>query len=107
MAGRLFRATLLRHPNAVLLTATRPLASAVGMEPTEAMLASLIRCGMTPAEGVASIDVFSTFVTASVLRQVQLPAGPEHDPHAQLRRWEKLSTRHRFRVSLVCCAKAG
>lgn len=85
MAGRLFRTTLLRHPNAVPLAAVRPVASPVGMAPTEAMLSGLIRCGMTPAEGLAAVDVFSTFVTASVLRQVQLPAGPERDPHVQLR----------------------
>ena len=86
MAGGLFRATLLRHPNAAPLAAVRPLASPVGMAPTEAMLAGLIRCGMTPAEGLAAIDVFSAFVTASVLRQVQSPEGPEHHPHAQLRK---------------------
>lgn len=86
MAGRLFRATLLRHPNAAPLAAVRPLASPVGMAPTEAMLSGLIRCGMTPAEGLAAVDVFSAFVTASVLRQVQLPEGPEHHPHIRLRK---------------------
>jgi TetR/AcrR family tetracycline transcriptional repressor len=85
MAGRLFRATLLRHPNAAPLVVSRPLASSIGMAPTEAMLAGLIRGGMTPAQGVASIDVFSTFVTGAVLRQVQFPTSPENDPHTRFR----------------------
>ena len=49
------------------------------------MLGALIQRGLTPAEGVAAVDVFSTFITASVLRQVQYPTGPEQDPHVRLR----------------------
>ncbi len=85
-AAQLFRAALLRHPRAVPLLVTRPLATPVGMEPADVMLGALVRGGMTPAEGIAAIDVFSTFVTASVLRQVQMPAGPEGDPHSQMRK---------------------
>lgn len=84
-AGRLLRAALLAHPNAVPLITVRPLATPLGMEPAEAMLAGLVRGGLTPAEGVTTIDVFGTFVTGSVLRQVQMPAGPEHDGHVRFR----------------------
>jgi TetR/AcrR family tetracycline transcriptional repressor len=86
MAGRLFRTTLMRHPNTVPLLVTRSLATPSGMPPTEAMLAALVRGGMTPTQGIAAIDVFSCYVTASVLRQTQLPAGPESDAHVQFRK---------------------
>lgn len=85
MAGRIFRGALLAHPNTVPLLAVRSLATPIGFEPAEAMLAGLVAGGLTHAEGIAAIDVFSTFVTCSVLRQVQLPAGPEHDAHVQFR----------------------
>ena len=54
------------------------------------MVGRLIERGLTPAESVAAVDVFSTYVTASVLRQVQLPAGPEGDPHLQLRKMQEV-----------------
>ena len=84
-AGRVLRAVLLRHPHAIPLLAVRPVATPAASIPADAMLGALVRSGLTPAEGVAAIDVFSTFITASVLRQVQYPAGPEQDPHVQLR----------------------
>ena len=84
-AGRVLRAVLLRHPNAIPLLAGRPVATPAASKPADAMLGALIQRGLTPAEGVAAVDVFSTFVTASVLRQVQYPAGPEQDPHVRLR----------------------
>jgi len=86
MAGRIFRGTLLAHPNAVPLLAVRSLATPIGFEPAEAMLSGLVAGGLTPTEGIAAIDVFSTFVTGSVLREVQLPSGPEHDGHLQFRK---------------------
>ncbi len=84
-AGRILRAVLLRHPHAVPLLAARPVATPAASKPADAMLGALIQRGLTPAEGVAAVDVFSTFITASVLRQVQYPTGPEQDPHVQLR----------------------
>lgn len=84
-AGRVLRAVLLRHPHAIPLLAARPVATPAASKPADVMLGALIRSGLTPAEGVAAIDVFSTFVTASVLRQVQYPTGPEQDPHVRLR----------------------
>ena len=84
-AGRLLRSVLLRHPHALPLLAARPIATPAALKPADVMLGALIRSGLTPAEGVAAVDVFSTFVTASVLREVQYPRGPEHDPHVQLR----------------------
>jgi hypothetical protein len=65
--------------------AARPVATPAASKPADAMLGALVRSGLTPAEGVAAVDVFSTFITASVLRQVQYPTGPEQDPHVQLR----------------------
>ncbi len=84
-AGRLLRTVLLCHPHAIPLLVARPVATPAASKPADVMLGALIRSGLTPAEGVAAIDVFSTFITASVLRQVQYPSGPEHDPHVQLR----------------------
>jgi AcrR family transcriptional regulator len=84
-AGRVLRMVLLRHPQAVPLLVARPLATPAASGPADVMLGALIHAGLTPAEGVATIDVFSTYVTASVLREVQYPSGPEHDPHVQLR----------------------
>lgn len=84
-AGRVLRAVLLRHPHAIALLAARPMATPAATKPADVMLGALIQRGLTPAEGVAVIDVFSTFVTASVLRQVQYPMGPEQDPHVRLR----------------------
>jgi TetR/AcrR family tetracycline transcriptional repressor len=89
-AGRVFRAALLRHPHAVYLMVVRAAATPTASKPGDAMLGALIRAGLTPAEGVAAVDVFSTFVTASVLRQVQLPTGPEHDPHVELRKMKEV-----------------
>jgi TetR/AcrR family transcriptional regulator, tetracycline repressor protein len=88
-AGRVYRAALLRHPNAVGLMVVRAAATPASSRPGDAMLGGLIQCGFTPAEGVAAVDVFSAFVTASVLREVQLPAGPEHDPHVALRQMQE------------------
>ena len=84
-AGRLLRTVLLRHPHATPLLAGRPIATRAASKPADMMLGALIRSGLTPAEGVAVVDVFSTYVTASVLREFQYPSGPEHDPHVQLR----------------------
>ena len=85
-AGRFYRTALLRHPNAVYLMVVRAAPTPTASRPGDAMVGSLIERGLTPAESVAAVDVFSTFVTASVLRQVQLPVGPEGDPHLQLRK---------------------
>jgi TetR/AcrR family transcriptional regulator, tetracycline repressor protein len=88
-AGRVYRASLMRHPNAVYLMVVRAAPTPAASKPGDAMLGGLISAGLTPAEGVAAVDVFSTFVTASVLREFQLPAGPEHDPHVQLRKMKE------------------
>jgi TetR/AcrR family tetracycline transcriptional repressor len=88
-AGRVYRAALLRHPHAVYLMVVRAAPTPTASRPGDAMVGSLIERGLTPAEGVAAVDVFSTFVTASVLRELQLPAGPEHDPHVQLRKMQE------------------
>jgi TetR/AcrR family tetracycline transcriptional repressor len=84
--GRFYRTALLRHPHAVYLMVVRAAPTPTASRPGDAMVGRLIERGLTPAESVAAVDVFSTYVTASVLRQVQLPAGPEHDPHIQLRK---------------------
>ncbi len=52
-AGRIFRASLLAHPNTALLLAVRSLATPIGFEPSEAMLAGLVSGGLTPAEGIS------------------------------------------------------
>jgi TetR/AcrR family transcriptional regulator, tetracycline repressor protein len=84
-AGRVLRAILLRHPQAIPILAARPVATPAASKPADIMLGALVHRGLTPAEGIAAIDIFSTFITASVLRQVQYPRGPEQDPHVQLR----------------------
>lgn len=85
-AGRFYRTALLRHPHAVYLMVVRAAPTPTASKPGDDMVGRLIERGLTPAESVAAVDVFSTFVTASVLRQVQLPVGPEGDPHLQLRK---------------------
>jgi TetR/AcrR family tetracycline transcriptional repressor len=89
-AGKVYRAALLRHPNAAYLMTVRAAATPTASRPGDAMVGCLVRAGLTPAEAVAAVDVFSTFVTASVLRQVQLPEGPEHDPHVELRKMREV-----------------
>ena len=105
-AGRVYRVALLRHPHAVYLMVVRSAATPTASKPGDAMLGGLIRGGLTPAEGVAAVDVFSTFVTASVLRQVQLPAGPEGDPHMQLRKMKEVLDAGEF-PNLVRARAAG
>jgi TetR/AcrR family tetracycline transcriptional repressor len=85
-AGRLLRTALLRHPNAVPLLVVRSGATPTSWRPGDMMVGCLIERGLTPAEGVAAVDAFSTYVTASVHRQTQMPVGPEHDPHVELRK---------------------
>ena len=84
--GRFYRTALLRHPHAVYLMVVRAAPTPTASRPGDAMVGRLIERGLTPAESVAAVDVFSTYVTASVLRELQLPTGPEHDPHVQLRK---------------------
>jgi TetR/AcrR family transcriptional regulator, tetracycline repressor protein len=88
-AGRFYRTALLRHPHAVYLMVVRAAPTPTASRPGDDMVGRLLERGLTPAESVAAVDVFSTFVTASVLRQVQLPVGPEGDPHAQLRKMKE------------------
>jgi TetR/AcrR family tetracycline transcriptional repressor len=88
-AGRFYRTALLRHPHAVYLMVVRAAPTPTASRPGDDMVGRLIERGLTPAESVAAVDVFSTFVTASVLRQVQLPVGPEGDPHLQLRKMKE------------------
>jgi TetR/AcrR family tetracycline transcriptional repressor len=85
-AGRVLRTALLRHPNTVPLLAVRSGATPTSWRPGDMMVGCLVERGLTPAEGVAAVDVFSTYVTSSVLRELQLPSGPEHDPHVELRK---------------------
>jgi TetR/AcrR family tetracycline transcriptional repressor len=84
LAGRAFRASLLRHPRAVSLLASRPLATPTGMRAVDAMLGVFIKAGFTPAEGIAAIDNFSTFVIACVQREAQAADESEPDPHRNL-----------------------
>jgi TetR/AcrR family tetracycline transcriptional repressor len=88
-AGRFYRTALLRHPHAVYLMVVRAAPTPTASRPGDDMVGRLIERGLTPAESVAAVDVFSTFVTASVLRQVQLPVGPQGDPHLQLRKMKE------------------
>jgi TetR/AcrR family tetracycline transcriptional repressor len=84
-AGRMYRAALLRHPNAVYLMVVRSAPTPTALRPGDVMVGCLIRAGLSPAESVAAVDVFSIYVTASVLQQLQLSLGSEQDAHAQLR----------------------
>jgi TetR/AcrR family transcriptional regulator, tetracycline repressor protein len=83
-AGRMYRASLLRHPNAVYLMVVRAAPTPTALRPGDVMVGCFTSAGLTPAESVAAVDVFSTYVTAYVLREVQEPSGPERDPHANL-----------------------
>jgi TetR/AcrR family tetracycline transcriptional repressor len=84
-AGRVFRTALLRHPNTLSLLAVRAAPTPAASGPGDAMVGCFIRAGFTAAEGVAAVDAFSVYVTAYVLKEVQMPVGPERDAHEQLR----------------------
>ena len=84
-AGRVFRTALLRHPNTLSLLAVRAAPTPSASGPGDAMVGCFIRAGFTAAEGVAAVDVFSIYVTAYVLKEVQMPVGPERDAHDLLR----------------------
>ena len=88
-AGRVYRAALLRHPNAVYLMVVRAAGTPTATRPGDGMVGGLIGAGLTPAESVAAVDAFSAYVTASVLREVQRPGGPGHDPHVELRKMKE------------------
>jgi TetR/AcrR family tetracycline transcriptional repressor len=92
LSGRAFRAALLRHPRAVPLLATRPLATPIGMRVPDAMLGVLLKAGFSPAEGIAAIDAFSALVTASALREAQDSDESQPDAHAGLRKMKEVLT---------------
>ena len=79
-AGWLLRTALLRHPNAVPLLVVRSGATLASWRPGDMMVGCLIERGLSPAEGVAAVDAFSTYVTASVHRQTQMPVDQRTTP---------------------------
>jgi TetR/AcrR family tetracycline transcriptional repressor len=92
LAGRAFRESLLRHPQAVSLLATRPLATPIGMRAIDAMLGVFIRTGFTPAEGLAAIDNFSAFVIACAQREAQAADESGSEPHRNLEQMKEALT---------------
>jgi TetR/AcrR family transcriptional regulator, tetracycline repressor protein len=92
LAGRAFRESLLRHPRAVSLLATRPLATPIGMRAIDAMLGVFVKAGFTPAEGLAAMDNFSAFVIACVQRQAQAADESGPDPHRNLEEMKEVLT---------------
>jgi len=78
-AGWLLRTALLRHPTP-FPAVVRSGATLASWRPGDMMVGCLIERGLSPAEGVAAVDAFSTYVTASVHRQTQMPVGQKMTP---------------------------
>lgn len=79
-----YRRLLLRHPNAVALVATRPLATAGSMRIVERCLAELTEGGLTPPEALAALNAAVVWTLGYVVAEVgRLPgAAPGADPDA-------------------------
>ncbi len=76
-----FREALLRHPNAAILVATRPITSEASMTLAERSLAELTAVGFEPIEANRVLLVIAAFVLGHVLTEIGSETAPgEHDP---------------------------
>jgi TetR/AcrR family tetracycline transcriptional repressor len=78
-ASRVFRDTLLRHPNALPVLATRPAASPAAMKPVEFAMAILREAGFDPQTAAFGVSAMANLVTGLVLAWAGLPPGTEAD----------------------------
>ncbi len=78
-----FRQALLRHPEAAILVATRPIVSEASMALAERALAELTGVGFDPAEANRVLLVITSFVLGHVLVEIGVSTEPgRHDPDA-------------------------
>jgi hypothetical protein len=76
-----FREALLRHPNAAVLVATRPILSEASMALAERSLNELTSVGFQPVEANRLLIVIASFVLGHVLTEIGGETDPgEHDP---------------------------
>jgi len=76
-AARVYRDTLVRHPNALPVLATRPTASPAAMKPIEFAVAILREAGFDPQTAVYGVNAMANLVIGLVLAWFGLPPGAE------------------------------
>jgi len=72
--ARAFRRAMLEHPRAAPLVLTRQLSSSQALAPTEIVLATLRRAGLSPQDAVHSMRTVLAFLIGTLMREVS--AGP-------------------------------
>ena len=72
--ARAFRRALLRHPRAAPLVLTRQLSSSQALMPTEIVLTTLRRAGLSPDQSVHAMRTVLAFLIGTLMREVH--AGP-------------------------------
>jgi TetR/AcrR family transcriptional regulator, tetracycline repressor protein len=82
-AARVFRDTLVRHPNALAVLATRPGMSEAAVAPAEFAIGLLREAGFALETAVYAVGVMSNFVVGLVLAEVGLPPGAAEDMSPQ------------------------
>ncbi len=87
-AGRAYRIALLRHPRALPLVINRNLATPASLKVADNMLGLFVEEGMTSAEGVATLNIFATYVEAAALKESLRPDQPQVDDHDGLRKMQ-------------------
>lgn len=79
MAAREFRATMLRHPNAIPLLIGKPLRSADQMRPVEVILGILFDAGFDSNKALLTLDAMAAYVLGCVAGQTGLESEPSTD----------------------------
>jgi TetR/AcrR family tetracycline transcriptional repressor len=72
--ARAFRRAMLRHPRAAPLVLTRQLSSSQALAPTEIVLTTLRRAGLSPQDAVHAMRAMLAFLIGTLMREVS--AGP-------------------------------
>jgi TetR/AcrR family tetracycline transcriptional repressor len=79
--GRVYRATLLRHPNALPVASTQPVMTPRGFELIERTSAALVTGGLTPGSALEAINTMAAFVIGTAM--VEAGVTPGSEPLAQ------------------------
>jgi len=87
-AGRGYRAALLRHPRALPLVVNRNLSTPASLKVADNMLGLFVEAGMTSAEGIATLNVFATYVEGAALKESLAPPQPQVEDHDGLRQMQ-------------------
>jgi TetR/AcrR family transcriptional regulator, tetracycline repressor protein len=89
-AGRAYRAALLRHPRALPLVVNRNLQTPSSLKVADNMLGLFVEEGMTAPEGVATLNIFATYVEGAALRESLRPQQPQVEDHDGLRQMQDM-----------------